>query len=235
MDYLDYEAGKSESGFWFKCKKEFIESILTKLNKTNLKILNIGSGTGDDLEVLNKFGEIYVIDINKKALNLIPREFIKEKKLCDASKLKFYSDNSFDLVVSFDVFEHIPEDKKAINEAFRVLKKGGFLIFSVPAFQILYSAHDKALNHRRRYSKKQISDLLNDFETKNLFYWNSLLFLPSAISRLINKNSAIKVDRGIKNKFIDNLFYKILKTENFLISKNIKFPIGLSIFGVCKK
>ena len=153
MDYKEYENGESASRhFWHRAKNDLIFRLLSKLKKRNLKILNLGAGTGDDLETLNKFGTVYVTDINENALSLIPNNLCAEKKRCDAQNLT-YPNEFFDVVTSFDVFEHIPDDKKAINEVSRVLKKDGHLIFSVPAFQFLYSAHDKALEHKRRYSK----------------------------------------------------------------------------------
>lgn len=155
MDYEDYKRGTKKSNFWFKAKNHLVEEQFRKLKKQNLKILNLGAGTGDDLEVLNKFGKVYVIDINKKELDLIKDNDCVEKKVADACKLP-YKNDFFDVVTSFDVFEHIERDDIAVKEVYRVLKKGGSLIFSVPAFQGLYSAHDKALAHFRRYSKKSI-------------------------------------------------------------------------------
>ena len=43
-----------------------------------------------------------------------------------------FEDNSFDVIFCNHVLEHIPDDKKAMQELFRVLKKGGFGIFQVP-------------------------------------------------------------------------------------------------------
>jgi len=235
MDYEDYKAGKSESSFWFKGKRNLIFTILKKnLIKKNLKILSIGAGTGDELKILNKFGDVYVVDINKKALDLIPKNLYSVKKICNAIELPF-EDKTFDLVVSFDVFEHIKEDYLATKEAYRVLKKDGILFFSVPAFQFLYSSHDRALGHNRRYSKKQLKSLLKSFKKIKLFYWNFFLFLPISFIRLIKKNSKPKVDDDRLNLFLDSLFFKLLKLENFFIFYELCPPFGISIFGVCKK
>jgi ubiquinone/menaquinone biosynthesis C-methylase UbiE len=236
MDYKDYLSGKSESNFWFRAKRDLITDLLEKnypRHSEKLKILSIGVGTGDELEILNKFGEVYIIDIEKKALELIPNKFYKKKMVCDACNIK-YKDNFFDLVVSFDVFEHIKDDKKAISEVHRVLKQKGTLIFSVPAFQFLYGPHDRALNHKRRYSKNKIKKRLERFEQISLDYWNFFLFLPLAIMRILKKNSTPKVENPNLNPLIGALLYKILKLENFLIRKNFKTPFGITIVGVYK-
>ena len=234
MDYKDYDAGKSDQDFWFRAKNDLIYKLLRKIKNKNLRILNLGVGTGSDLEILNKFGKTYVIDINKKALDLIPKELCHEKKVSDACNLD-YPDNFFDLVVSLDVFEHIKEDKLAVKETHRVLKPQGTLLFSVPAFQALYSSHDKALEHQRRYSKKDLKILFTNFKKTNINYWNFSLFPPIALLRIKNKNSPPKVDTPNPSKFLNNLLFNILKTENTLIEKNIKFPFGITLIGLCEK
>lgn len=235
MDYEDYKAGKSESSFWFKARRNLIFQLLSKKRiKDNVKILSIGVGTGDELEVLNKFGEVSIIDINKKALDLIPKKLFYKKQVGDARNLSF-KEKSFDIVVAFDVLEHIKEDNLVIKEIYRVLKQNGIFFFSVPAFQFMYSSHDKALNHYRRYSKKHLKLLLKNFKQTKMNYWNSFLFLPICLTRILKKNSPPKVDDDNVSSSLDFLFLKLLNLENFLISKNISFPFGVSIFGICRR
>lgn len=237
MDYADYNPNNESFQFWFKGKKDLIFNLFSTIKRTQLKILNLGAGTGDDLEILNRFGEVYLIDIDKRALDLVPEGLCKEKKVCDACELR-YPNNFFDVVVSFDVLEHIENDKIAIKEVRRVLKKRGYFIFSVPSFPSLYGSHDKALNHKRRYSKKQLRKLLSNFKIVKISYWNFFLFAPLAFIRILNKNSLPKVDSQRKfplPKFFDNLLYTILKIENSLIKKNFFLPVGLSLVGIFRK
>jgi len=236
MDYIDYQAGKNSEDFWFKTKNHLIEILLLKtIRKRNQKskILNIGVGTGDDLGLLNKYGENYIIDTNKKALDLIDKSLYKEKKVADACELPFEED-FFDIVVAFDVFEHIKEDEKAILEIYRVLKKHGKLIFSVPAFQFLFSSHDKALKHQRRYNKKRLKTLLKKFKNLKLYYWNSTLFPLMAIIRLVKKNFKPKVEQP-NSKIVNIIGYRILSLENQIIKYNLSLSPGLSIFGIGEK
>jgi len=234
MDYIDYIEGQTEENFWFKGKKRLINILLSKINLKNLKILNIGAGTGADLDILNRYGDIFICDINKKALDLINEDFYIEKKVCSATNLQ-YPNEKFDVVCLFDVFEHIKDDKKGATEVYRVLKKGGFLFFTVPAFNFLYSAHDKALKHVRRYNKKKIYQLLKNFKYMNIGYWNSFLFIPLAILRLLKKKSKPKTDYFDLPTSIEKVFLKILTIENRLIKNGYKLPLGLSLVGYCKK
>lgn len=234
MDYTDYIDGQTGDFFWFKSKKELIHILLKKSKGKKLKILNIGAGTGADLEIISKFGETYIIDINRKALDLIPPNFYFEKKVCDATALP-YGNDYFDIICSFDVFEHIKDDKKAVLEAYRVLKKGGFLFFTVPAFNFLFSSHDKALHHYRRYNPKSLYNLLNKFEYGYFSYWNSILFIPIAILRILKKRSGSKTDYFRLPSILEKIFLNLLSIENRLIKKGYRLPFGLSLVGFFRK
>ena len=232
MDYKDLQAGQTKENFWFRAKNDLINVLMKKAckNRKRLRILNIGAGTGDDLEVLNKFGKNYVIDIDKDALSVIDDKSCEERKIADACNLP-YDDNFFDVAVSFDVFEHIKNDQRAISEVYRVLKENGVLIFTVPAFQFLFSSHDKALHHQRRYNKENIKTLLFQFNNIKIFFWNSLLFMPMATMRLLKRKSKPKVDQMNLSPWLNTLFFNLLKIDNSLIKKGISMPIGLSIVG----
>ena len=234
MDYKDYTAGANEDNFYFKGKNNLLEKILQKnfYNLSSQKILVVGCGTGEELGVLNKYGECHILDNNSAVFDLIHENAYKKKYIGDACALPFQRD-TFDLVVALDVLEHIKNHQIAIKEIFRVLRKGGHFIFSVPAYTFLYSAHDKALMHHRRYNINDIKTLIRGFTT-NLFYWNSILFLPIALLRILKKKS-MGVDNLTLPKALNFILTRTLLLENLLIIKGFKFPFGLSIVGVCRK
>ena len=232
MDYKDYQAGFKTNNFWFLKKTELISILLEKLNlPNNIKILNVGAGTGEDVLEIKKFGKVFVLDIDERPLSLIPDDLVEDKKIADACNIP-YSDKMFDLVLSFDVLEHIENDKKAINEIQRVLRDNGVFVFTVPAYNFLFSAHDRYLSHFRRYNKKELEVLLSEFEKIDFGYWIFLLFFPFAFHRLIHKHSKYKI-LNIP-KILDFIANKILSIENFFIKKGIKYPLGLSIYGICR-
>lgn len=231
MDYKEYVAGFTKNNFWHVSKAELIDSILSKHSKDAAKILNVGCGVGNDLNVLKKYGVVTVVDVNKKALSIIKDKQVR-KRFGDICSLPF-PDKSFDMVVSFDVFEHIKDDKTAVAECKRVLKPKGILVFTVPAFPQLYSTYDTFLGHERRYTKKMIRGLLRNMHIKMLGYWNFLLFCPFVIERLIKRkipHSPYKLSH-----FMNSILRAIMKTENLLIRAGIKMPIGLTIYGIAQK
>tara|TARA_Y100000310_G_scaffold331644_1_gene405595 strand:- start:550 stop:1254 length:705 start_codon:yes stop_codon:yes gene_type:complete len=234
MDYKDYLVGNSEENFWFKSKNDLIKIFFKKFKKKDLKILSIGAGTGRELKVLNEFGEVFVIEINKKALDLISKELCQNKKQGDVQNLPFSKD-FFDIVLASDVLEHVNDDKKAVNEIQRVLKKEGTFIFTVPAHQFIFSSHDKALGHKKRYSKEELKQLTKKFKKVEINYWNFFLSPIVILKRILNKDSKPEVDKITLPKTIDTLFYRIMSLENGLIARDMHLPFGITLFGICKK
>lgn len=231
---MDIREAGTKSDFWIRAKIKLIDLLLGSLKIKNTKILDIGCGTGEDLEVLNRYGKVYVTDTDKKTLAILPRKLYIEKKLCSAEDIAFPS-NSFDIIVAFDVLEHVKDDRKAISEILRLLRRGGYFIFTVPAFQALYSAHDKFLKHYRRYNKAMLLDLLSDFKIKKLGYWNSLLFPSITIFRVMRKGYETADTMIALPSFSNEALFYLLCGENLAAKINLPMPFGLSIYGICRK
>jgi len=238
MDYKDIKAGATQDYFWFKGKKELIKLLLKKSRlpkDQKLKILVVGAGTGEDLSIIKDFGDLYVIDIDKNALNMVPDQLVKEKIIGDICR-KDYKSNSFDLICAFDVIEHIKDDQKIADKLYHLLKTSGKIIITVPAFNFLYSAHDKYLKHFRRYNINRLKKLFNKFKIIKTGYFMFFLFIPVCFQRLCSKRSN-KVNSGIVPlpKMINAFFYFILKIELLLLKLGLRFPFGLTIWSIYKK
>ena len=125
MDLEDYKIFKKHGKdyWWFRGKRDLLNKLLdyAKLNK-NSKILNIGCGIGEDLYVLKRYGDVYAIEYSPDAIRLVDKKLVKGLFCNDATKLCFKS-KIFDCIVIMDVLEHLDDDKKAFEEAARVLKK----------------------------------------------------------------------------------------------------------------
>ena len=142
--------------FWNVGRREIIEEALLRHihPSAKLEVLDLGCGPGDNFQVLEKFGRVTGVDLSEEALKFARNKGFVNLLLADVASLPFVG-HSFDIVSSFDVFEHIADDRKAMREAYRVLKPGGFLVITVPAHPWLWSAHDEALRHQRRYRTKE--------------------------------------------------------------------------------
>ncbi len=221
---------------FFVINKTKLAEIL--LNKTinfnrNYKILSIGCGTAEELDVLSKYGDVYAIDIDKEILKFV--KFCKGVKICDVCELD-YPDEFFDIVCAFDVLEHIEDDKKAIEQIYRVLSKNGVFIFTVPAFNFIFSSHDRFLGHKRRYDEKMLKNLLQKFDKLEMFFYNYILFLPIMLFRILRKKLKDESDFKVVPKLVLFFLHFILLIELFLLRLNFKFKLfGLTICGMANK
>lgn len=238
MDYTDYLQGATDKHFWFRGKLGLIETLTAKsLVNPGQKILVVGAGTGEELKLLSKCSEVYIIDIDEKALMMIPQGLYKEKRKEDICSSSFKED-FFDLVFCFDVLEHIADDELALSKISRLLKKNGRLVFTVPAFNFLYSRHDTALRHFRRYDQRSLKKRLSLFKQVKSGYWFSVLFFPVFLKRAVmdkcfNREKGTLPDSALKLPSpINNLFYAILSLENFFIRHNLGLPFGLTLYGI---
>jgi SAM-dependent methyltransferase len=232
MDILDREFERCLE-FYFTAKNDFIKTLLATELRGKRLILNIGCGEGGDLDVIGMYGDVISLDISYKAIkSLDPKK--SEKIVGDSVALPFRS-KKFDSVMMFDVLEHIEDDKEAIGEVLRVLKRGGKFIIIVPACRALFSSHDAFLKHFRRYNKSELVYKLGKFKIRRVGYWNSLLFLPITIMRFGGGRGGKSPNpKTLPSPFVNMLEY-ILRAESLLAKNKIGMPFGLSIFCVAEK
>src|SRR5207245_7389852 len=153
--------------WWFVGRRRiiaaFVEQICRNLQNGGPgqpRILDIGCGTGANLELLSKFGEAEGVDVSTEALNFCRARGLKNVKQGAAESLPC-DDRSFDLVTGLDVVEHLDDDVAGLREMHRVLRTDGRVLLFVPAFMFLWCVQDDVSNHRRRYT---LSELRRKFE-----------------------------------------------------------------------
>lgn len=230
--------------WWFLVREKIIGYELTKLLKEKdfnrtIKILNVGCATGRTSEFLEKFGEVISLEYDEDCYN-----FVKEKlniNIVNGSVLDLPFENEiFDVVCAFDIIEHVHDDLKAAEEMKRVLKNNGNLILTVPAFNFLWSEHDEINFHFRRYTKKTLLNTLNVFKLNKTYFFNSILFIPIAIVRLLSKFKSKKLEKKsdfkrFNSSLVSKILYFIFHIDLFLIKNKFKPKFGTSIFLIASK
>jgi SAM-dependent methyltransferase len=202
-----------------------------------LEILNVGCGTGGTIRMLEAFGRVRNVDVSEHAISFTRRQgFESVEKV--GSHLLPYPDSRFDVVAAFDVLEHIADDEAALAEWLRVLRPGGTLLLSVPAYQWLWSGHDVALHHHRRYIRGQISGLAERVGLEVVRISYAIVFsLPLVVcfrflERLrggANSTSYVPVPESI-----NRLFTALLRLEARL-HRIVRFPAGSSVLATLRK
>ena len=226
--------------WWFVARRQILSSLIEKFIFTaNPKILEIGAGTGGNLEMLIQHGSVTAVEPNIIARNRIQKNFAKKITLIDGrlpDELNL-ENQKFDVICLFDVLEHIEDDQAALLNIKKHLASNGKIILTVPAFQFLFSDHDKKLHHFRRYNKDNLTKLIKacGLETKAISYFNFFLFPIAFLTRLLKKIfPSIKLEEKTPSPFLNKIFGKIFVSEKFFLKNGLTFPFGLSLFVILK-
>lgn len=239
MDKEIYElmAKHDQTHWWFRARRLILKGLLDSMAlKNSSKILDIGCGTGENLVWLNHFGDAQGIEMNPLVADLAQKKgyAVKIGWLPDAF---LFAPQKFDLILMADVLEHIEEEYESLLEVRSAL--AGKLIITVPAFPFLWSAHDEYHQHQRRYTRKTLQSSLESagFKVERISYFNSILFLPAALFRLLRKSFRIarvsQAELQTPPKLINHLFFKVFMLDKFLL-RFCNLPFGLSLLAVCE-
>ncbi len=227
-----------EKNWWFVARRAALVQILSKHDK-NAKILDIGCAGGPLLLDLQKAGftNVHGLDFSKDAITMCKQRGLKNVYVMDGHNPNF-EENSFDVIVSSDSLEHLERDTVALSNWKKILKQNGKFLVFVPAYLFLWSEHDVANHHYRRYSKKLLKSVVSGagFQIKRSSFWNCALFFPISIFRLNqtlfkSKNKQHKPKDQLQNfnPILNNFLVFWLKIENAIFTK-VGLPIGVSVF-----
>jgi SAM-dependent methyltransferase len=235
MDRVDYEyfGEKGDEFFWFIGKNELLIKMAEEQGPFD-KVLNLGCGVGGNANNFSAFGNVISADVDLFSVSCAKK--YAEVVRTDACNVPFKS-NTFDCVILSDVLEHIEEDSRVVSEIIPAIKPGGLIIITVPAIKFLFSTHDLALGHHRRYSRKELLDLCKDLEVIRVVYWNFFNLLIVAPFRLIKKflNLQSRPDPTKVPEPINKILLFLMRIENKIITKGNSLPMGLTLVVLCKK
>ncbi len=231
--------------WWFVGVRSMVDTLLalSVSNKKNLgKVLDVGCGTGALLDKLkDRSEELWGLDVSEEALNFCRMRGHKNLVLADATKTGLLSDY-FDVITAIGVIEHIKDDKAFINEMRRILKPGGVIIILTSSFPFLWSIHDVANEHIKRYYLREFKSEMGEggFSTIRISHMNFFLFLPIAtvllLHRLVFGTNSKKPERILPKvpSLVNFFLILILKIESRLMYW-ITLPWGISMIGVFRK
>lgn len=191
MSRLKYDGFELE---YFDNSHNFRNYQLSLIKKYLKKeIAEVGPGRGGFVDYYKKNAHsLCLVEPDKKLFRFLKKRYSNKKITIKNSTIDKIQ-NKFNTIMYFDVLEHIKNDLKEIMSAKKKLKKKGFLIFSVPAFQIFYNNFDKSVGHYKRYNKKDFRLIAyrSNLKIKKMIYYDSiglLLVMFSKIFNLSNKN-----------------------------------------------
>jgi SAM-dependent methyltransferase len=203
-------------------------------------ILDVGCGTGTMVRHLGRYGEARGADTSGEAIRFCRERGIDSVVQTSGTTLP-YDEDSFDLVTALDVIEHIDDDRGTLTDLRRILRPGGHLLVSVPAYEFLWGPQDEVSEHKRRYTLKELGRRLDEagFHTRRLTYFNTLLFPPIAAIRLLRPHrpgrSEPKSDfRFTVPRWACRTLAAIFGMEAALL-RRVDLPFGVSILALAVK
>jgi SAM-dependent methyltransferase len=228
--------------WWYRGRRRIIHTELDRLPlPAGARVLDAGCGSGRTLEELAQYGEVHGIELDPGAAEFARARGRGEVQIGRLEELP-WEDGSFDLITCLDVIEHTPDDRVTLRELRRVCRAGGFLLVTVPAYQGLWSMHDVANHHYRRYSRARLRAAASEagWRVVRMTSFNGLLLAPAAAVRLAERrrlrdpDSDYKPELALGPDWLNSLLEQPLRIEARWLAGGRTIPAGLSLLAVLK-
>lgn len=243
MNLEEYEVmyRQEQAYWWFVSRTELLHLYLREIVALppSSRIVDLGCGTGANLEVLSQYGVATGVDFSPEALSFCRKRALPRLMRANGQELALAT-GSVDLMTAMDSLEHIPDDVATLRECYRALKPGGTMLVTVPAFGFLWSEHDEALQHLRRYSAAELTNKLRlaGFTVGKVTHVLFLLFLPVVAMRLVQnftkKNVVPRTSIVMLPWLLNTLLLWINRLEMFLL-RFLDLPVGVTIVALATK
>ena len=219
--------------WWFAGRRTILSSLIARLSlEGKSRILELGCGTGGNLDMLARFGEVAAMETDDAARAIAleksgARFEIRPGRCPDQIP---FAGQRFDLVCMFDVLEHIDEDVATLEAVRALLAPGGRALITVPAYRWMWSKHDEFLHHKRRYTAAELEKKARaaGLAVATLSYFNTLLFPLAAAARLLNLEG-----RETPPAAVNRLFRWVFSAERFVAGR-VGLPFGVSLLAVLR-
>jgi SAM-dependent methyltransferase len=222
--------------WWYRARRAILADLIRReiAPPADARILEIGCGTGHNLEMLGRFGQLDAIELDDESRSIAEKRLGRDIMSARLPELAGIPDRHYDLIAALDVIEHIDDDVGAVGAIAMKLKPGGKFIMTVPAHPWMWSAHDVVNHHKRRYSRRALRRLIegSPLRLQRIGYFNSLLFPLAIADRLASKLRG-KDDADVKlpSPPVNSALETVFAAERHLVGR-LPLPPGLSLFAV---
>ena len=240
-----------ENHWWFSSRTRALNAVMRPLlpQTSDFRLLDIGCGAGNMIHHLSEYGQVKGLEIDARPVS-VARERGYDVDQFDATQPMPFDDGVFDAVTALDVIEHNDDDLAILHDSYRILKPGGHIIITVPAFMFLWSHNDEINAHFRRYTAKELRQKLvqTGFKVRRMSYNNFFVF-PLAATLILARKSAdakpelashhlseeeYQVEMEPASPPVNAILTLVGKVEAGLI-RYVDLPVGTSLIAVGEK
>ena len=237
--------------WWHKARRHLSKELLRRSGvSSGCSFLDLGSGTGGSWlfqhEMNSSLG--VGVDLSPIALEETKKKYRDANLIrADLNKPLPFRGESFDVITIFNVLYHkwVMSEESVVFESYRVLKPGGFLLVTEPAFRILERNMDLISMGKRRYSRLDVEKWCCDAGLEVIYsgYFTSFGFfvvllekiLRGFVSKFLRMNASPSLDTHRINPIINNFLNKLADLESLLISHGVRFPVGTTVVCLARK
>ena len=226
--------------WWFVCRRNLVVHLMKSLKIPSPVILDVGAGTGGNLLAFRDLGTVFGIDASEQSIGFCRKRGLENVILCSAENIR-HKDKIFDIVTCLDLLEHVPNPVETLLELKRVLKDNGKIIITAAAFKILWSQHDEALCHLRRYEKTSLSKDIREAGLKidrmgYFFFASFFVVAPIRIIRrfFLSRYKLVSDTSTLPPKAL-NAFLRFFFNLELKAMGRSGAPFGTTIYAVISK
>ncbi len=227
-----------ERHWWFVARQMIVEDFIRRRLGVpqGADVLDVGCGTGAILKMLSQHYNAFGTDTSGLAIDFCRKRGLANAFCCTLDSFP-HKNLRFDLITALDVIEHIDDDLGVVRKASEILKPGGALLVTVPAYQFLWSAHDELNHHKRRYVRSGLRRVLEEggLKVEVISYYNTFLFPIALANRLTEKLLMLQSDElALPSPILNDILLRIFALERIPL-RTLSFPFGLSLIAIGRK
>lgn len=236
--YFDVMAENAPEHWWYRARRELLRELLAGRVRRGGVAIDVGCGTGEVMALLHEAGAAVVAgtDLSPHALAHAASRIAHGSLAAARAEHLPFPDRSADVVVSLEVIEHLDSDLAALSEYRRVLRPGGTLVVTVPAYESLWGEHDDWAGHRRRYGAGQLTRAVSraGFDVERSTYYFSFLVPPAFLLRRTPLRRLVRStdENASSSPLVTRVMTTAARAERALLRRFDRLPFGLSIAAI---
>jgi SAM-dependent methyltransferase len=238
---LDHE----DRHWWYRGRRRIVLDELARVpSARGGRALDAGCGSGRLLDDLARLAAVSGLELSEESV-AVARARGHADVVAGAVEALPWPDETFELVTCLDVIEHTPDDRVTLRELRRVLRPGGHLLVTVPAYQALWSRHDVVNRHYRRYNRRMLRAAAGEagLTVERMTSFNALLLPPAAAVRLLQRLRQAPIapedghvsDVELTPAWLSPLLELPLRAEAAWLRRGRALPAGLSLLAVLRR